>query len=1304
MDVACGDPWYVTADGSTSFSSMWEQNCVTDVGEMLEVQATGLMSGAYASATFLVAPTKNLDQFQNGTSTAPENWSNGNVNSSNSCYSEGASVPYRYFILDQVAGDHHYFTIQMEWTKDSVHAFDYLTDYDFSEADAIDSAGGPCGSISTSPPGDCTDPTNLFAWPDFTDSANYTGTITADFFPSGFALDGPRNLASYHATVDSVSQYLFGGSASDRTLEVTVYYTVTTTGSVGFYWGGHLASGTPTTWGIGFGSASVSGAPYHMRALEFDGGGGAGQDRSVQNGSICLPPQLTITCAAGSLDCTNLSSSCSVLDSADVYDWTVVGGTIDSGQGTNQVYYTATASDSVIVSVSTCNQASECGDSYCCSGDTAIVYIESNSPPTIALGADTSVLQCTPAEICVGYSVSDPDGASGLVETLVSGPGTIDTLNNQVCFTPGGAGSYEIVVRVTDPCGAWDEDTVNVTVTLNQPPTATCPGDTTAVFSCAPGEICIGPFSASDPEDGIVASGIVANALGGSFDGTTYCFTPADSGSYTIQYYVTDDCGLADTCSVTVTVQLANDPPVASCPADTSISLCAPEEICVGPFVCSDPDGNLEFCNAGLGTWSGTDVCFTPDTAGVYTIQLVAIDSCGLADTCQTQVTVSYNQPPTIAFGDDFTAFQCYPEAICLPYTVSDPDGLAGVVETLVSGAGTIDTLNNQVCFTPTAAGNYTFIVRATDPCGASDEDTIVVTIVLNTLPWLTVPEPDSLFLCTTEELCYTIDFGDDDYPTYHSAPQATLLSGPGSLSGMTICFTPEDGVDSTYWFVIEVCDSCGTPGGVAGAVPPPSCVTDSFSVTVRFNKPPTPSCPGDQVVSLCDPEQICVGPFDCSDPDGNLESSSVNFGTPSGSDVCFTPDTAGVYAIVWTCTDSCGVSASCTTLVTVEFPPDPSLNDSTLTVILCEPSRVCFELPDPGGVAPYTWTWDGASVSGDSLCIDFTDDAVIVGTLSVTDDCGHTASATWTINATVNTAPVISISAPSPEFVCEVGDTVCVPFSVVDPDDGLVGTSQIGWVDLTDSTVCFEVDTAGHYCDQFIIADSCGLADTATFCVDVTINRAPEVSCPADTSWFLCEPAEICVGPFTSSDADDNLVSCDVSFGELRGTDVCFTPDTAGLYTIQYVCVDECGAADTCETNVRVNLNRPPDAPSCPADYSLTLCAPEEICVGPFAGGSDPDGNLRECYVSFGLMTGDQVCFTPDTAGTYTITYTCVDSCDVAVSCETNITIDFVPPPSIDDARYTVILCEPETRCFVLPPIVRLFRHRRRLAVPRHC
>jgi len=224
-----------------------------------------------------------------------------------------------------------------------------------------------------------------------------------------------------------------------------------------------------------------------------------------------------------------------------------------------------------------------------------------------------------------------------------------------------------------------------------------------------------------------------------------------------------------------------------------------------------------------------------------------------------------------------------------------------------------------------------------------------------------------------------------------------------------------------------------------------------------------------------------------------------------------------------------------------------------------------------------------------------------------VTDACGNSDVATLTVEAVVNDKPVVTVDAPSSYYACDPAEEVCAKLTIVDPDDGITITSDIGTVDMSDSTVCFPAgDFAGTTCNTVIVTDSCGLADTVEYCVDVFVNSPPTVECANDTIGFLCEAGDtICVGPFTYSDPDDNVTSESVSLGELADGIVCFMPDTAGTYKIVYTVTDECGESASCTTIVYLG------APILQLDtISVLSNSTVEVCLR-FAGLGFPWGGF---------------------------------------------------------------------------------------------
>jgi len=239
-----------------------------------------------ASTTFEDALVVGLDQCANGSPRFGDfhcDWQNGNLNSSNSNYAEGESVPYRYEITGLPASPGtHTFKIQYDFAKSGKKAFDFLTKYNVTQTGA-----DPCSGSAAPPdlcPGLPAEPPQCFPFPSDPFAAP-TLTVAGAQAHAGLT----RCLGVYGATITSITGPVhvpgtFGGG--DNTAEFSVTYTNAGT-SVLFVWGGHLAHSA--YWGTGNGAASVSGSPFHMRANEPDGQGNKNQDRSVQLNAIATP-------------------------------------------------------------------------------------------------------------------------------------------------------------------------------------------------------------------------------------------------------------------------------------------------------------------------------------------------------------------------------------------------------------------------------------------------------------------------------------------------------------------------------------------------------------------------------------------------------------------------------------------------------------------------------------------------------------------------------------------------------------------------------------------------------------------------------------------------------------------------------------------------------------------------------------------------------------------------------------------------------------------------------------------------------
>lgn len=238
----------------------------------------------------------NLDQCANDTPDVPPcDWQNGDLNGNNSAYAEGDVVPFRLAIEDLTAGTH---TIHLnyDFTAQGHKAYDFLATYNATEAvDLCRPNGGGVSSLCGVMP----DETNL-------PTAEVVAFPTDNFVADGQSVSGAQafsgvsqNLTVFGATLGSVSVSGVthtGPTDGNSFGDITVTFDTTGSSSaVLMAWGGHLAQSA--YWmenGNPDGATQISGAPWHMRTQNLDGGGAANQDRSIQPSALVVTQSITV--------------------------------------------------------------------------------------------------------------------------------------------------------------------------------------------------------------------------------------------------------------------------------------------------------------------------------------------------------------------------------------------------------------------------------------------------------------------------------------------------------------------------------------------------------------------------------------------------------------------------------------------------------------------------------------------------------------------------------------------------------------------------------------------------------------------------------------------------------------------------------------------------------------------------------------------------------------------------------------------------------------------------------------------------
>ncbi|HUV29755.1 MAG TPA: T9SS type A sorting domain-containing protein [Acidobacteriota bacterium] len=895
--------------------------------------------------------------------------------------------------------------------------------------------------------------------------------------------------------------------------------------------------------------------------------------------------------------------------------------------------------------------------------DTLLVAVDFNDPPVVFAGEDKTVFQCAPQAICWPTSVSDPDGNLQVVE-LITGPGTYDGTN--ICFTPTGTLDYEFVLKATDSCGTASFDTVVVHYTLNSPPVADAGADQ-ALFLCSPDQICW-PAGCSDVDGNLSDCALISGP--GTYDSDNICFTPGASGAYQFVLEASDACGAVDRDTVVIDVTI-NSGPVCVMPSDTTIFQCAASEVCL-PAYATDIDGNLELCQivSGPGVLTGGDWCYTPVTSQSVTVTVRCLDSCGAECTSSFKVEFEINESPVVQFGPDFDTTLCLSSSICLPYTAYDPNDPRSRTLVLETGAGTLDTINSEICFTPGSSGTYTFVLAMEDECGRVARDTINVGVVVNTAPVADAGGDQDVFLCDdATTLCWPASCSDADG---NLTDCIFSSSTPATYDGSRICFNPTQ--SGTYLFALEAVDDCGESS------------VDTAVIDVTINSAPMVTLDSDTSLEMCQPEPVCVG-YQVFDPDGLsgiVESMLSGYGTIDtvANTVCFTPSAAGSYEFIVRATDSCGAAGLDTIVVTIAIGARAQIDcpASPIEVSLCTPDDVCQMLDVTPSTANVTVSY-GSWANGE-LCFFADTSGTYPVTVIAADTCGAD-TCELVFNVSIGQAAQIDCPDPIDRFLC-TPDTVCVPVGVVGTG-AVVTITPIGT--YTGGNVCFPADTSGHYELQIVAATDCG-TDTCLLIADITINSPPVATNPPSVDTFLCAAGQICA-QFAATDADGDLYE----WRRLSGNGTvtpgglwCFDAPTSGSYSVTAEILDSCNAADTLVAVINVTLNGKPVV-SLPEDTAVYLCAAQEVCFLYTVLDGDDNVTVEELVESPPGSVLDtlanQFCFTPTVAGTYSFVLRATDACGAAGADTLVVTVGFNRPPVASLAPDTgLYLCNPAQVC----------------------
>ncbi|MBD3297543.1 MAG: T9SS type A sorting domain-containing protein, partial [candidate division Zixibacteria bacterium] len=856
--------------------------------------------------------------------------------------------------------------------------------------------------------------------------------------------------------------------------------------------------------------------------------------------------------------------------------------------------------------------------------DTSVVWVELNEAPTCQFTGGQSPPLCTPPVHVVTFSTFDPNGDS--LTCTNTNPNA--TLGDGIWEYSPSPGEHVVdTITCTDPCGESCQLIIDITFPNPAPPVCDIPSDTT-IYLCDPiPEVCL-PVSATGGALCQIASGP------GTLSAGQWCYTPASDGTVNVDILCAAEC---DTCTGSFAVTFVlNDPdsccqpPVISCPADVTVECDSPTD--PGTLGSATATGN---CAPITITHTDSEAAGTCAQEKVITREWVATNSAGQADTCIQTITVDDTTPPVISCPADVT-FEC--DAVGSFGTATATDNCdANPTISIISRDSTAGGCDQE----------YTLVLtyEASDACGNTSTCQQTITVEDTTDPTIACPAD------------ITVDC-EADVP----AADINLVTASDNCGSVTV--THEG-------------DSPLTGGSCGGSITRTYRATDACgnfvectqTITVNDQTDPTITCPADVTVD-------CVA--DVPAADINLVTATDNCGsvtvTHEGDSPLSGGPCGGTITRTYRATDECGNFVECTQTITINDQTDPTIACPADITVDCEADVPVADInlvTADDNCGSVTVTHEGDTPLSGGAC-----GGTIVRTYRATDACGNFVECAQTITVNDQTDPTIA---------CPADITVDCETDVPAPDINLVTADD----NCGSVTVTHEGDTqlSGGPCGGTITrtyraTDECGNFVECTQTITVDDQTDPTIACPADVT-VECE-SEVPSADINLVTASDNCGSVTVTH---EGDSLVSVNNCDARITRTYRATDECGNFAECIQTITIDDTTRPVWTSIYSDTTISLCAPQEICL-PLSATDNCGDPIFALLGSPGTITDDpwQYCYTPTGNETITVRLQAQDhftSCVNAAVQEFTITFEINSAPECDlPSDTSLFLCSPGQVC----------------------
>ena len=431
--------------------------------------------------------------------------------------------------------------------------------------------------------------------------------------------------------------------------------------------------------------------------------------------AACTPPAVTFTTPSAVCEASTGNAASVPATVGATYVWTITNGTIDSGQGTNAITFTAGTTGSVGLSVTATSSTG------CVASNSTTVAINPLPDATITAAASACALSSgnvatAPALAGATYAWTITNG------TIDSGQGT-----DSISFTAGSTGSVALSLTVTSAAGCSSNGSTSVAITPAPDATITAPvsacADATGLSASVPA--VAGATYAWTISNGTITGGAGTDAI---------TFTAGSSGTTTLGVTVTaGGCSASSSHAVTIA-------------ANPSAVILAPTTVCEGSGgheatipAQTGATYSWTITNGTIDSGQGTEaITFTAGSAGTTSLSVsVTTGSCTTTGT--HNVTVSPKPDATITAVDPICALSTGNIASVTPTAG------ASYLWTIVNGTITGGNGTDSIVFTAGSTGSVQLGVTVTkDGCSNSSAKSITLKPAPNaTITAPTTADPD---------------------------------------------------------------------------------------------------------------------------------------------------------------------------------------------------------------------------------------------------------------------------------------------------------------------------------------------------------------------------------------------------------------------------------------------------------------------------------------------------------------------------------------------------------------------------------